>query len=82
MCPQSLYDFHFILCTSELLVKDCDLRTGTILLRDGREVRIQAESAGRPYLEDALHRLTSGQPPLTPIRHMVEILRVINAADK
>jgi predicted dehydrogenase len=81
LCPHSAYDTDFSLCTTELLTKDCDLNAGTILLRAGGEVRIDKATGGLSYLEDALERLAGGRPPLVPIGHMAEILRVINLAE-
>ena len=51
------------------------------LERDGGETKIEETGGGPSYLEDALRRLANGHPPLAPVRQMVEILRVINAAE-
>ena len=82
VCPDSKYDRFFSVCTDQLFVSSADFDSGTVLLRDGRELDVAGDDTAPRlnYVSEILRRFQAGELPVAPIRDMCRVLRAINAA--
>ncbi len=79
------YEREFVLSTDRLFFSGL-VHEGEIVWREGGTekvgVSVSVEEVYARYTAEVLKRYASGQPPLASIDDMVQILRIINAAQK